>query len=253
MKRFVIGNWKQNPITSKKAITLLKGIKKEAGLAKKVETVLIPPAVFLPVIKKELKASKRITLGGQDIYWEESGAFTGRIGAGMLKDSGAKYVIVGHSEQRAMGDTDEIVNKKLRAAIKAGLSPILCVGEGKRDTNGDFVRFVRDQIAAALKGVQPKQISSVMVAYEPIWAIGTGKAASDKDALEMALLVRHTLIQLYSQKTVGGIPVLYGGSVKAKNCDAFLQHDEIAGFLIGGASLIAKEFSQIIQTTNART
>lgn len=253
MKRFVIGNWKQNPSSTKKALSILKGIKKDAGLAKKVDTVLIPPSLFLTILQKEVKASKRITVGAQDVYWEEGGAFTGKVSPAMLKDVGAKYIIVGHSEQRAMGDTETMVNKKLRAVLKAGMSPILCVGERKRDADGEFVRFVRDQIASAVKGVQPKQISSIVVAYEPIWAIGTGKAASDKDALEMALLVRHTLIQLYSRKTVEKIPVLYGGSVKAKNCNDFLAHPEIAGFLVGGASLDPKEFSKIIQITNGRS
>ena len=253
MKRFVIGNWKENPSSTKKALDILRGVKKAAGLATKVETVLIPPAVFLSTLQKETKASKRITLGGQGSFWEEEGAFTGSIGPGMLKDVGAKYILVGHSEQRAAGVTDAMVNKKMKAVLKAGVKPILCVGERRRDNDGKFVRLVRDQIAAALHGIQPKQIAPLVVAYEPIWAIGTGKAASDKDALEMALLVRHTLIQLYSRKTAERIPVLYGGSVNTKNCDDFLEHSEIAGFLVGGASLQPKEFSQIIQKTNARS
>lgn len=253
MKRFVIGNWKANPLSQKRASTIIRGIKAAAKNTKKVQVVVIPPTPFLVPAKKEIATTKSILLGAQDLFWEESGAFTGKTTPQMIKDVGAKYVIVGHSELRATGDTDDIVNKKIRAAIKAKLQVILCVGEKKRDGEGNFIKFIREQLQAALVGIKPKDLEQIVIAYEPIWAIGTGKVADESTALEMILLVRHTLTQLYSRKSAEKVTVLYGGSVNAKNCSAFLTHPEIGGFLVGGASLQPKEFSSIIYETGQRT
>lgn len=184
-------------------------------------------------------------LGAQDVFWENlrsGGAYTGEISAAMLKDFGAEYVIVGHSERRALGETDYIVNKKLKTALSAGLKVILCVGEAKEVRKRGFAAargFVRNELRARLSGVKKKFLKNIAVAYEPIWAIGTGLADKPKDAAEVAGFIKKLL----------PVRVLYGGSVSSKNAEKFLAQKEIDGALVGGASLDPKEFKKIVEAS----
>ena len=227
--KLLVANWKLNPLTEREAIQLAR-----ASDFKNV--VIAPPFPFLSAVKKVLK---RASLGAQNVFFEPvtHGPFTGEVSATMLKKLGVQYVIVGHSERRRMGETDAIVNKKVRAALSAGLQVILCVGEGKiirKRGIGVVERFVRGQLKQSFKNIRSKR--NIIVAYEPIWAIGTGKNDKPED----------TTVVVRSIKRAIHTDVLYGGSVTAKNIGAFLTRGGVNGALVGGASLRTNEFKKII-------
>lgn len=223
MKPLIIANWKCNPTTLKGAKLLFNGVKKGIKDVKNVEVVICPPFPYLQLSRSFLDSC--IGLGGQNLFYEKKGAFTGEVSAAMLKDIGCKYVIVGHSERK---EKDEIVAKKMRASLGAGLKPILCIENEKALKN-------------RLKGIN--DISKLSVAYEPIWAIGTGKACSPKAAREKQILIRRILTQIYSAKIAEKVRILYGGSITAKN----VANYRLDGLLVGSASLDAKEFVKIIK------
>ncbi len=234
-----------NPDSASEAVLLAKGIEK--GISKPGnEVVIAPPFPFLSAVKKVIKRAK---LGAQDDFWENSGAHTGEVSPAMLKNSGVEYVIIGHSERRRLGETDEMINKKIKASLKAGLKAILCVGEPKRGTDLRFKNYelrkaknyVRMQLNKDLKGILKSKFinpKSLIVAYEPIWAIGTGKSDKPEDTTEMAKFIKG--------KVGVRVPVLYGGSVTSQNAGSFLKYKEIDGALVGGASLKSEEFNKII-------
>lgn len=231
MKKLIIANWKLNPTTLKDAQALAAS----TDHTKKNTVVLCPPTIFLPQIDFP-------NLGAQDCFWQEKGAFTGQTSAVQLKDLGVKYCIVGHSEKRAVGDTDEMVNAKLKTLIQNGLTPILCVGFGTTVEQDDLevTDVLKSQLDIGLAGVEA---GKVVVAYEPVWAISSGdpyatkKVATPEHAEKIAIFI----------KTKYQVPkVLYGGSVNAANAAEFLRQPNIGGLLVGGASLNAKEFNQII-------
>ncbi|MEZ4156565.1 MAG: triose-phosphate isomerase [Candidatus Paceibacterota bacterium] len=229
MKR-VIGNWKMNPQSEQEALRLAK----EVDISK---AIICPPFVYLSAVSRELKNA---TLGAQDVYSEKEGAFTGEVSIEELKDLGVRYVIVGHSERRALGEDDALVASKLRAVLEAGLEPILCVGEGAEVRDGGTQEaFVRQQIQTAL--FQIDEGKPVIIAYEPIWAIGTGQPAKPEDAATMARMI---------QETRKGSTVLYGGSTNKENIASFLEMPEIGGVLVGGASLKGEEFSEMVKIAN---
>ena len=206
--------------------------------------VVCPPFPALADVRKVV-ARSHVLLGAQDVFWEEVGAYTGEISVRMLSEHGVTHVIVGHSERRALGETDEMVGKKTSAALSAGLIPILCVGESKADRKeGNAEAVVSRQLDAALNLIQPKGKAKLMVAYEPVWAIGTGDAATPADAVAM-----HRFILERVAKRLPGLPafqVLYGGSVSSENAYSFLREKEVDGVLVGGASVKLKEFSDIL-------
>jgi triosephosphate isomerase len=190
-----------------------------------------------------------IDVGAQDVHWESSGAFTGEVSCEMLVDAGCSWVIIGHSERRAMfGETDDAVNKKMKAAISAGLKPVICVGEtlAQRE-EGSASEVVRRQVKGAFAGVSGEDASKAVVAYEPVWAIGTGRASTGEDANAMARMIRDTLAELYSHDVSEAVRIQYGGSVKPGNMAEFAQQPEIDGALVGGASLKADDFIGIIR------
>ena len=239
--KLVVANWKLNPETEGGAIGL-------ARLVDAKNVVIAPPLVFLSVIKKVLKKAK---LGAQDVFWEEKGAYTGEVSSTQLKNIGVKYIIIGHSERRALGETDETINKKLKAALVTGLIPILCVGEpirrekGKEDRGKRTGQYIKNQLKKDLKGLSSfhSSPSSLIIAYEPIWAIGTGESDSPENAARTAYFIKN-----FSLSTFHFSPkVLYGGSVNAQNAKQFLEKKEIDGFLVGGASLKPEEFKKIIK------
>ena len=243
------GNWKMN-LNHLEAIALVQ--KLAFSLTPKdldaVECAVLPPFVDLRSVQTLVDGDKlAIGYGAQDLSPHDSGAYTGDISGAMLAKLGCSYVLVGHSERRELhGETDEVVNAKLHAALRHGLTPILCVGErlAVRELNGQIDHCV-DQVTAALAGVSAEQASSVVVAYEPVWAIGTGKVATPDDAQEVCGEVRLTLARAYSQDLADGARVLYGGSVKAANVAALMEQPDVDGALVGGASLDAAEFARL--------
>lgn len=238
MKKLLIANWKMKPVTAAEAVKLAK--------ASDVKGIFIaPPFPFLSLVKNVLK---KATLGAQDIFQEnpkKGGAYTGAVSAGMIKSLGAKFAIIGHSERRAEGETDVMVNKKIRIALDAGLTPVLCVGESEAVRERGIAEakaFVTLQLAKDLSAIQPKS-KKIIIAYEPIWAIGTGNNDTPENAGDMARHIKNLIAISYKLKA----KVLYGGSVNAKNITAFAREKEIDGFLVGGASADAKEWKAIIK------
>ena len=251
MKRtipLVVGNWKLNPTTEKEAIALATAV---AKAHKKTEAPLVaiaPSFVHLREVQKKISKTA-VKLSAQDVSTEPLGAFTGEVSAMQLRDLGVDYAIIGHSERRAMGESDELVQKKALAALKYKITPIVCVGERDRDGNGNFYGLVERQLRTLAEGVPAKEIKKMVIAYEPIWAIGTGKTATAHDVKEMQLFIVSTFTKIYDRVTAQSIKLLYGGSVKPQNALELHRDGGMNGFLVGGASLKAADFGAIISAT----
>src|SRR3989338_6431860 len=242
-KKYIIANWKMNPSSSEEAIRLVRGILSQT-LPENIELIIAPPFIYLDLIKKNFK--KEIKLAAQNVGWFERGAFTGEISGLMLKNVGCDYVIIGHSERRhKIGETDEMINLKLKAAFKSGLNPILAIGEKER--GDDIIKVLNSQIKSDLYGIDASEIGRLIIAYEPVWAIGTGLSDTPDHVLSSALLVRKIIGNLYTPDFAIDLPVLYGGSVTAENAADFIGQTGINGALFGGASLNIEEFLKIIK------
>lgn len=242
---FIAGNWKLN--LGPKAGTELALAIKEKNTSKKVEIVVCPPALTAPAVAKAL-AGSTIGVGVQNMYTESSGAFTGENSADMIKEIGCEYVILGHSERREyFKESDEFVNKKTKKALASGLIPIPCVGEvlAERKAN-KHIEVVTGQVNALLNGISAEDISKVVIAYEPVWAIGTGETASPEQAQEMHAVIRGILASTYGKAVAQTVRILYGGSMKPENADELLAKPDVDGGLIGGASLKADMFLAIV-------
>ncbi|OGZ56821.1 MAG: triose-phosphate isomerase [Candidatus Ryanbacteria bacterium RIFCSPLOWO2_02_FULL_47_14] len=247
MRNIIIGNWKLHPQSLREARMLARSIAQIASRIKNVDIVIAPPFPFLPLIS----AGSKVAIAAQDVFWEREGPYTGEVSGPMLRGVGARYVIVGHSERRNhLHETDEIINKKLKHALLSGLRPILCVGERKRDSDGEFFSVIKQQIEIAFAKVKRGDVTRVVVAYEPVWAISSGKSAKDAepaDANEAALFIRKTIAGIYGVRVARGVRIIYGGSSNAKNAKDFLSEREISGLLVGRESRDAKEFIKIIE------
>ena len=248
MRRFLIaGNWKMN-CGPYDAAELLEGLKdKKAEVDEQVDVLVCPPFVSIGMAVNYLHDTD-IQVGAQNLHFEENGAFTGEISGSMLAESGCNYVIIGHSERRQyFGETDTTVNKRAHKALEHKLAPIICVGESldQRKSEKHF-ELVKNQVTAALFDVSDEDILDVVIAYEPIWAIGTGETATPEQAQEMHEHIRKIIAELYSQDTADQINILYGGSMKPANAQELLSQSDVDGGLIGGASLDADSFSEII-------
>ncbi|NQU82628.1 MAG: triose-phosphate isomerase [Parcubacteria group bacterium] len=243
MKKLIISNWKMNPSSQKQATNLFNGLSR--GLKKsnsKIEIVVCPPFPYLSIAKK----STAFKLGAQDCFWEDQGAFTGQVSLAMLKDLGVKYVICGHSEKRRFGEIDEDVNRKVRAVLGAKMTPILCVGENmEQRKNGQAFSVVEKQVKQGLKKIVKSQVSKVVIAYEPIWAISPNGPCLPDQALTMTLFLRKVVSKIGDKKTAKDIRVLYGGSINASNAKEYISSDFLSGLLVGSASLDTKEFVKI--------
>ena len=248
-KPFVAGNWKMNT-DSHTGVELVEriasGSVETAGLS--VTVAVCPPFVYLQAVAKALSSSS-IAVGAQDIYFEPEGAFTGEISASMLKDIGCLYCLCGHSERRhVIGESDELINKKVAAAIAGGLLPILCVGELLEEREASQTNeVVTRQVKEDLAGLSAEKLMAVTIAYEPVWAIGTGLTATPEQAQEVHDFIRKLLGQMYDEKIAEEIRILYGGSVKPNNAAELMGQKDIDGSLVGGASLKADDFLAIIQ------
>lgn len=250
-KPLIAGNWKMN-MTPAESVVLSQGISNRFARGwNKVDVVLCPPAIDLRSVVTVLDFDKSsIEVGAQNVHWEPSGAFTGEIGIPMLKDVGCSWCIVGHSERRSMfAETDMQVNRKVRALVEAGMKPIVCVGESEavRD-EGAAEAFVCDQVRAAFAGLDADEAVLCSIAYEPVWAIGTGRSATPEQAQSMACAIRRTVRDLVGDKAACGMRILYGGSMKPENAEAFLSCEDVDGGLVGGASLNADDFAALVKT-----
>jgi triosephosphate isomerase len=245
-KTFIAGNWKMNT-TITEAEELVKGIFAEVGSVTDVTIAVCPPYTNIQVVASVIKGTN-IRLGAQDVHWEEKGAFTGKISCGMLTALGVEYVIIGHSEQRTyFHETDETVNKKVHAALKAGLKPIICVGETLEERNGgQMEQVVERQVRGAFKDVNTGAAAYCTIAYEPVWAIGTGVNATPQQANDAHKFIRTILSDIYNDKFAQAMIIQYGGSMKAGNAAELLGQSDVDGGLIGGASLKASDFAGIV-------
>lgn len=254
-KIFVAGNWKMNT-TKAEATSLVEGLKKNLGAASlPIEVAVCPPFVYLDAVAGLLKGSP-IKLGAQNVYFEAKGAFTGETSTGMLKDVGCTYVIIGHSERRhtiGKGECDTMINKKVVAALASGLMPILAIGEKleQRDAN-QTEAVLTEQLKGGLKGLTPEQMHRVTIAYEPVWAIGTGRNATPQQAQDAHVHIRKVLAEIFDKDVAAATTIQYGGSMNAANAAELLKQPDVDGGLIGGASLKAEDFTKIVQAGVAK-
>jgi len=250
MRKLVIaGNWKMYK-TITEAIELANGLKRELFELdnQKIEVVICPVFTALAEVAEVLSDSS-LKLGAQDCYWQDEGAFTGEISPKMLKDVGCTYVIIGHSERRQyFGETNESVNKKIKAALRHELIPIVCVGEtlAEREANRTLA-VLEDQIKNSLNDLTEEELEKLLIAYEPVWAIGTGKTATPEQAEEAQKYIRNLLTKMYNKEVADALPILYGGSVKPANTTELIRQLDVDGALVGGASLEVGSFSEIVK------
>jgi triosephosphate isomerase len=244
---FIAGNWKMNK-TVREALDLVKQLKASISKVEGVEVAVAPPFTALYAVRKELEGSS-IGLAAQNLFWEEKGAYTGEVSPPMLKEIGCQYVILGHSERRQVfGETDEAVNRKIRAALGQGLMVIFCIGETlKEREEGKTFSVIEKQAIGGLKGISREEMKRIVVAYEPVWAIGTGKTATPEQAEEIHRFIREKLGRLFSGEIAGGVRIQYGGSVTPENIKGLMNQEDIDGALVGGASLKADTFAKIVR------
>ena len=244
----IAGNWKMYK-TGTQAVAAAKQLADLSKGAQGVDIMIAPTALSLPLVAAALDKNCQVRLGAQNIYPGKEGAFTGEVTGEMIKDAGADYVIIGHSERRQyFGETDEIVGLKIRAALDAGLTPVMCIGETESQREADKTFFILDkQISDGLKGFDLEELGSLILAYEPVWAIGTGKTAGPEQVKDVHGFLRTLLKQKYTEDLAAKIRILYGGSVKPGNIKDLMQLEDVDGALVGGASLNPEDFNQIIR------
>jgi triosephosphate isomerase len=246
----VVGNWKMNPVSQEKAEILCKDVLKALGKKYgQVEVGFCPPTLFMSTLAKRVKASS-VFLGAQDVSSEKEGAHTGEVSAAMLKLYGVTHTIVGHSERRAQGESDSVIAKKALASASAGLTTIVCVGEKVRDGHGHYFNEIEAQLKSLFSGLEKKYLGKLVIAYEPVWAIGTGKTASVEDVHEMKLFIQKIIAEVYERSAIAKVRIIYGGSVNKDNAKTLTEGGDMNGFLVGGASLKPAEFAEIISITN---
>jgi len=243
----VIGNWKMNPATLGKARKLFLDTRNALGRKKiHCDIAVAPPFPFLSEMQR-LSPSQKIGLSAQDVFFESIGAHTGEVSIPMLKSVGVSSVIIGHSERRAAGESDEEIYKDIQAVFKTGVTAIVCVGEKQRDEHGNYFGIVEAQLRSAMRDIPKAKLSQLVIAYEPVWAIGTGATATAQDVHEMKLFIQKIIVDQFGRPALNKIRILYGGSVKKGNAQELLEIGHVDGFLIGGVSLKPKEFAEVIQ------
>lgn len=245
----IVGNWKLNPVTLADATTLAAGVAKKVKQSPEPYVAVAPSFPYLTEVGKKLNKST-VILAAQDVHHKNMGAHTGEVSVLQLKDLGVQQAIIGHSERRAMGETDEEVSAKVAMVLKHRLTPIVCIGERTRDEQGQFFGFVEEQLRSLASELSAAQIKKVIIAYEPIWAIGTGNTATADDVKEMQLFIESVLTKLYDRATARNIRLLYGGSVKPHNAKELHEEGGMRGFLVGGASLKSEDFFEIIKAVS---
>ncbi|PYL30916.1 MAG: triose-phosphate isomerase [Verrucomicrobia bacterium] len=247
-KKIVAANWKMN-MTQAESERFVQSLLLDLGDITDVEVVIVPPFTAIAKVMEALGASQSIKVGAQNMHWEPNGPFTGEISSALLRDLLVRYVVLGHSERRILfGETDEIVNRKVRAAHEATLRPIVCVGETleQRD-KGNVEKILSIQLRGSLQDLNEKELQETVIAYEPVWAIGTGRNATSQQAQEAHAFIRHTLCEISDEATADRIRIQYGGSVKPENARDLMTQPDIDGALVGGASLDPRTFAQIVK------
>jgi triosephosphate isomerase len=247
-KKIVAANWKMN-MTQAESERFVQSLLLDLGDITDVEVVIVPPFTAIAKVMEALGASQSIKVGAQNMHWEPNGPFTGEISAALLRDLLVRYVVLGHSERRMLfGETDEIVNRKVRAAHEATLRPIVCVGETleQRD-KGNVEKILSIQLRGSLQDLNEKELQETVIAYEPVWAIGTGRNATSQQAQEAHAFIRHTLREISDEATADRIRIQYGGSVKPENAREMMTQPDLDGALVGGASLDPRTFGQIVK------
>jgi len=242
--KLVVANWKSNPQSVAEAQTLFNLVKEGLKGVKSVEVVICPPYTQFSIFNSQF--SNNIKLGAQDVFWKQGGAFTGEISPLMLKNLGCEYVIIGHSERRALGESDELINKKIKAVLEVNLKPILCVGEEEKNTASRFKK-IKSQLTKALSIIEKLKLENLIIAYEPVWAIGTGEPCDFKEAKGANSFIKQILKEFFGEEIGNDIPVLYGGSVNSESATGYIEESEMDGLLVGGASLEAEEFVKIVR------
>jgi triosephosphate isomerase len=249
MKKIVIGNWKMNPASYSEALKIFNSIKRFSDKLNSTDIVLCPPFIYQqPFIKKN--KDNKVLIGAQNVFSEEQGAFTGEISVKMLKDIGITHVIVGHSERRSKGETDEDIAKKSHLLLDAGMYSIVCIGEKERDANGNYLNFIKEQIKNSLSKVTKKTVNKLIIAYEPIWAIGAKEAMGPADILEMTLFIKKVISDMFGQSEVLNVPILYGGSVNFKNAGDIIRQGQVNGLLVGRESVNSIGFIELLKAVD---
>lgn len=248
-KKIIIGNWKMNPVTIEDAKSIFKATKSAAEKSKSLDVIVCPPFVYLSTVLKT--ESESVSIGSQDSFFESQGSFTGEISPLMLKNMGVKYSIVGHSEKRAKGDTDENISKKVAMLLDLGIKAILCFGEKERSEDGAHLDFLKNQIKNSLNKVSRKNINNLIIAYEPVWAIGAKEAMQPADIYEMSIFIRKILSDLYGHDTAVATPVLYGGSVNFRNAAEIFTKGQIDGLLVGRESVNISGFKELLKAVDS--
>lgn len=246
MKCIVVANWKMNPTTFKEAKRLFDATKKIADAAKSASVIVAPPAIYLRELRASYKGS-RVSFAAQSARAEMGGAHTGEISLAQAKDAGASYVIVGHSERRAEGESNDDTRKKIAAALSLGLTPILAVGETRRFPSGEHFAFIKEQIRAGFADVAPAKAGKVVVAYEPVWTIGGEEALAPRDMHEMAIFIRKSITELLGEKGMS-VKILYGGAATESNAAMMLRDGDVAGLLVGHVSVDPARFATLLQS-----
>ena len=251
-KKLVIANWKMNPQSITEAQALLKSTIASAKQLKNTEVVVCAPFPYLALLSKSI-TTKKVSLGAQSVSAQSEGAYTAEVSAKMLASTKVRYVIVGHSERRGMGETNEIVNTKIKQALTAKLIPVLCVGESIRDAHGEYLAFIKKQIHECFEGISKAAAQQIVIAYEPVWAIGKNatREATAEEFTEIKIFIRKVLSDMYTAPLAHRTQILYGGSVHPENSLAFIQADA-DGFLVGRDSLTPRKFSAIINTADKK-
>lgn len=248
--KLVVANWKMNPRSLKEAQKTLVDFKKQKPVMKNVTTVFCPPFQYIYELKKTNKNPK-IFFGAQDIFYEKEGPFTGEISAYMIKEMGARFTIVGHSERRLLGESNDVVSKKVLTSLMEGFHTILCIGEQERDFEGKYLKELTEQIKKSLEGVTANLTKKLIIAYEPVWAIGEGNKSMDYQEMHfISLFIKKQLIKIFNKKVSDQISILYGGSVNSENASQFVSESGCDGLLVGRASLNPFEFCKIVNNVS---
>ena len=249
-KKIIIGNWKMNPATGEEAVEIFSEIALGVKGFKKVSVIVCAPAVFLESINN-LK-TKGVFLGAENCFFDDVGPYTGEISPAMLNGLGVRYVILGHSERRALGEDNELISKKIKSAVKSGLKVIFCVGESFRDEAGEYLNFIRSEIVDGLSKIKKEDLKNLVIAYEPIWAIGKNalRPATPEDSHQATIFIKKILVEIFGRELGLKVPIIYGGSVDTKNTLEMLQSGGVDGLLVGRESLSSEKFVEIAHIAN---
>lgn len=250
MSKLIIANWKMNPSSQKEVDKIVKGFLPELKKYKNIKVVICAPFTFIFLFKKT--KNNKLFIGAQNVSASVEGAYTGEVSSKMLSNMGVKYAIVGHSESRKTGESNELINKKIISLLKSKITPILCVGESKRDSDGFYLSFVGSQIKECLHGILQSQLKNIVIAYEPVWAIGkeAKRQATKEEFIEMKIFIKKIISDIYNSKTAHSVPIIYGGSVSKDNAYTFCIEGEADGLLVGRDSLNPKKFNAILNALN---